>query len=102
MTRRVTTAALAAMLLAAAPAQAAKKADLTIAKAATPASSLATGGTLTVTWTVKSAGGNAAKSTTAVVLSADGRYDKTDVTLGTFTQKAIKGSKTGAGSLTAK
>src|SRR4051812_43903650 len=108
MTFSFRSAALAATLLASgiAPgvAQAApKQADLTVAKAATPARTIAQGGSLSVTFTVKNAGkGKAAKSTTALVLSTDAKLDKADVRLATAGAKAIKAAKTVTGTLTGK
>ena len=85
----------AALLFALAPAaQAAKKPDLTISKAAMAGT--------TVTWTVKSAGAAAKASTTGLVLSTDAKLDKTDVKLGSASQKAIKKGKTGTGKLVVK
>src|SRR4051812_20811557 len=88
--RRVIALALAAALVPATAAEAAKKTDLTISKAGS------SGGT--VSWTVKAAGANAGKSTTGVYLVKDGK--KTSV--GTVATKAIKAKKTVAGSLKLK
>src|SRR5690348_2182197 len=76
----------------AAPAQAAKKPDLTITKASTAGT--------TVSFTVAAKGANAGKSTTALVLSKDAKLDAKDQRIGTAAMKAIKASKTATGKLT--
>ena len=90
--RRLTLAT-ALFVALAAPAQAAKKPDLTITKAATAGT--------TVNFTVAAKGANAGKSTTGLVLSTDAKFDKADKTVATAAQKAIKAKKTATGKLTA-
>ncbi len=98
---------LAAAALAAATlvptAQAAKpRADLTISKAAPSVRSVAPGGQISVTWTIKNGGkAAAAKSTIELALSTDAKLDAADLRLGSFAQKAIKARKTATGTLKA-
>ena len=91
-------------LLGAAPAEAAKpKPDLSVSKAASSARSVAPGGRLNVTWTVRNGGkGAAGASTTTLVLSTDAKLDGKDAKLGTAAQKAVKAKQTATGRVSAK
>ena len=92
---RLVLAIIALAVLAPAAQAAPKRADLTVSKVSPSASSLAQGGPLTITWTVKNGGrASAGKSTTELVLSTDAKLDSADVRLGTVAAKTIKARKT--------
>jgi hypothetical protein len=101
MKRRLGSLALVAMLAAvpaglargteAAPAAGASRADLVVTRATTTSSTIAQGGQIAASWVLENRGGRQAqKSTTRVLLSSDPTADKSDIVLGTASERTLK------------